>query len=77
MPKLMVTKAFILTRDDGSTQLFPAGINSFKNEDADHWFTKLHLAPEEEEAGEKTGEDDEETGEEGKPKTSRRGKRGK
>jgi hypothetical protein len=39
-----IAKAFTLTRDNGTEKFYPVGLHVMPAEDADHWYTKAHIA---------------------------------
>jgi hypothetical protein len=39
-----IAKAFTLTRDNGTEKFYPVGLHVMPAEDADHWYTKTHIA---------------------------------
>jgi hypothetical protein len=42
MVKVQLLKSFTLTRDDGTTHFYRAGVQDMPQLDADHWYTKHH-----------------------------------
>lgn len=46
--KVQVVKPFTLTHDDGTQQAYGVGVHDVPDIVAEHWYTKLHLAVEEE-----------------------------
>ena len=47
MKKIQVEKPFLLTHDDATQRRFTAGAHEVEDAIADHWYVKIHLAPEE------------------------------
>ena len=42
MTKVQLLKGFTLTRDDGTSKFYRAGVQEMPKLDADHWYTKHH-----------------------------------
>ncbi len=45
--KVQVVKAFTLTHQDGTQEIYGVGVQDVPEIVAEHWYTKLHLAVEE------------------------------
>lgn len=48
MPKVSVVKGFVLTRENTEKVHYPVGVHDMPEEDANHWYTKHHIAGPEE-----------------------------
>jgi len=46
MPKIQVHKQFLLTKQNGDTQMFKPGFHDVEKEVAENWFVKLHISEE-------------------------------